>query len=232
MKAWWLIPTVVAVCLGPGDSRADELVSDSIGVLEVATEGVSETAGDMLEESIEETLADVGFRVVRSATVREKLGSADYIAGCTFGPCMAEVKAATGLSRVLVARIQGAGQSYSVVVSLVHTDTGHLIAQVAQSCPVCTVDEAISTAALAVVELVTSPPEGAGEVAGPAPVTPTRDHTARVRKAGWVMLVSGVVAGAAGGYLLTTDEDSTGGVVTGAGAGLGLAGLITVLLAR
>src|SRR5690606_32646452 len=141
---------------------------DAIGVLEVATYGVSETAGDKFEESVEETLADVGFRVVRSKVVKEKLMTGDYVPGCTFGPCMREVNRLTGLRRVLVARIQGAGQSYSVVVSLVETETGQLVSQVAQSCPVCTVEEAISTATLAVVELIASGNQEEGGGAAPA----------------------------------------------------------------
>ena len=218
-----------------GGAADDSMLSESIGVLQIATEGVSATAGEKLEESIEETLADVGFRVVRSSTVISKLAGSDYVAGCTFGPCVAEVGRATGLSRVLVARIQGAGQSYSVVVSLIDTKTGHIESQVAQSCPVCTVDEAISTAALAVVELITEPGTPANDIAygqGQDDGNPSGPSRKTLKRAGWIMLAGGALAGATGAYLLANDEDRSGGLSAGAGVGLGLAGLVTLLLSR
>ncbi len=147
----WAVPARAE----PGASQEAADKSEPIGVLEVATYGVSQAAGDKFEQSVEETLAGVGFRVVRSKQVQQELAGTNYVSGCTFGPCMKEVGARTGLRRVLVARIQGAGQTYSVVVSLVNTQSGQLVSQVAQSCPVCTVEDAISTSIKAVVKLLT-----------------------------------------------------------------------------
>jgi hypothetical protein len=210
---------------------------DAIGVLEVETYGVSETAGDKFEESVEETLADVGRRVERSAAVKKKLADSEYVIGCTFGPCIREVEKATGLSRVLVARIQGEGQTYSVVVSLIDTATGYLVAQVAQSCPVCTVDEAISTATLAVVELVnekapeTAVPGGTRVVVErPAPPDSGERAVRRVRRTGWVLLAGGLVGVAAGAWLWRDDQRDTGGPILGGGAGLAVAGVTALVL--
>jgi hypothetical protein len=212
---------------------------DAIGVLEVRTYGVSEAAGEKFEQSVEETLADVGFRVVRSGTVQEKLREGDYVPGCTFGPCMREVNRLTGLRRVLVARVQGVGQSYSVVVSLVETDTGQLVSQVAQSCPVCTVEEAISTATLAVVELITAreaaagpgtPAMGAGG-AHPADL-PGAKASRRVRRAGWLLLGVGVAAGAVGGALLATGERDAGLSLSSGGGAFAISGISALLLSR
>lgn len=217
------------------DAPAGKDKGGPIGVLEVATYGVSQTAGDKFEQSVEETLAGVGFRAVRSQVVQKQLARGNYVAGCTFGPCMREVLRTTGLRRVLVAHIQGAGQSYSVVVSLVDTRDGTLISQVAQSCPVCTVEEAISTATLAVVELITGAhaPGESGPVAG-ALVGPDAAVLARkkrqVRRVGWLFLASGVVAGAVGGYLIATDHADAGGPTAGAGGALAVTGLTTLIL--
>lgn len=209
---------------------------DAIGVLEVETYGVSEAAAGKFEESVEETLADVGRRVERSAAVKKMLADSEYVTGCTFGPCMKEVERATKLSRVLVARIQGEGQTYSVVVSLVDTSTGYLVAQVAQSCPVCTVDEAISTATLAVVELVNARDP---EMEAPAARTVHVDRPApaggegaarRVRRTGWVLLAVGVAGAAAGGWLWSEDHKPGGGAALGAGGGLALAGVTALVL--
>jgi hypothetical protein len=214
--------------------------TDTVGVLEVATEGVSDTAGEKFQESLEETLSDVGFRVVRSKAVQERLITGGYVPGCTFGPCMREVNRLTGLRRVLVARISGAGQSYSVVVSLVETETGHLLSQVAQSCPVCTVEEAISTATLAVVELITdrsAAAGGSGEAdpmlrLGPGGERASRGKR-RVRRAGWLFLGLGAAVGGVGGYLLATDRGGDAGLpMAGGGGALAIAGITSLLLSR
>ena len=211
---------------------------DAIGVLEVRTYGVSEAAGEKFEQSVEETLADVGFRVVRSGAVQEKLREGDYVPGCTFGPCMREVNRLTGLRRVLVARVQGVGQSYSVVVSLVETESGQLVSQVAQSCPVCTVEEAISTATLAVVELITAReaatgPAPANGAAGGGPSDPDRAAAGRrVRRAGWILLGVGVAAGAVGGTLLATGERDAGLPLVAGGGAFALSGITSLLLSR
>src|SRR5262245_55610197 len=201
---------VILACVAwPARAAGEQARADAepIGVLEVATPGVSQTAGDKFEQSVEETLAGVGFRVVRSSTVQQQLVGTNYVAGCTFGPCMKEVLARTGLRRVLVARIQGAGQSYSVVVSLIDTRNGNLVSQVAQSCPVCTVEEAISTATLVVVELVTSGAGAASSSPDPvaarlvaasampeavqAPDLRLERRGRQARRAGWLLVAGG-----------------------------------------
>jgi hypothetical protein len=210
---------------------------EAIGVLEVATQGVSRAAGDKFEESVEEGLAGVGFRIVRSAAVQQRLVGSNYIGGCTFGPCMKEVLVRTGLRRVLVARIQGAGQSYSFIVSLVDTETGRLMAQVSQSCPVCTVEEAISTSTLAVIELLTA---RASETGTAAPADGARSGGAgddaelerrgrQARRIGWIFAAGGAVALGVGGGLLAGDNETAGGAVLGIGGGLTAAALTALV---
>ncbi len=229
----------------PGETKEAADTSEPIGVLEVATSGVSQAAGDKFEQSVEETLAGVGFRVVRSKQVQQKLAGSNYVIGCTFGPCMKEVGARTQLRRVLVARIQGAGQTYSVVVSLVDTESGQLVSQVAQSCPVCTVEDAISTSIKAVVALLTdekAAPEGAASVspAAPAEVAATAGEPAaeteqlerrrrQARRLGWIFVAAGTVAiGAAVGLAATENENAAMGV-GGVGGGLAAGGLTALL---
>ena len=233
------VAPVAAQPLPRDHTTTDDLGDDPdvIGVLDVETYGVSEAAAGKFEESVEETLADVGTKVERSAEVKKKLADSEYVTGCTFGPCMKEVEQATKLSRVLVARIQGEGQTYSVVVSLVDTATGYLVAQVAQSCPVCTVDEAISTATLAVVELVNArdpeveaPVARTVRVAQPAARVDDGRAARRVRRTGWVMLTLGVAGAAAGGWLWKEDHKPGGGAALGAGGGLAVAGLTALVL--
>lgn len=227
------ILAVLALLTLPG-GRAHAAEQDPVGMLEVATRGVSETAGDTFEQGIERALAAVEVPVVRSKMVREKLGTSDFVRGCTFGPCLREVGRATGLKRLLIARIEGAGKSYSVVVSLVETDEGRLVSQVAQSCPVCTVDEAIATATQAVVELIT---RREGEARSGKEVVDVPDggddriasKKRQVRRSGLVFVATGAAALVAG-LLLASDDSDAGAPLVGGGVGLAGAGLATLLL--
>jgi hypothetical protein len=228
---WGRAHAVLAlIVLFPGRADAEHA---PIGLLEVATQGVSETTGDEFEESIERALAAVEVPVVRSKSVREKLATSDFVHGCSFGPCVREVGRATGLERLLVARIEGAGKSYSVVVSLVETGEGRLVSQVAQSCPVCTVDEAIATATRAVVELIT---RREGEARSEEEVVAVPDDQERiaskkkhVRRLGVVFTATGAAA-LVGGILLAGNDSDAGAPLVGGGAALASAGIATLLL--
>ena len=235
---------VIACALAPATARAQVAPSDNreeIGVLEVATSGLSEAAGDKFEQGVEATLAESGLRVVRSNTVKNSLLGTSYMSGCTFGPCLKEVFTRTGLRRVLVARIQGAGQSYSFIVSLLDTESGQLISQVATPCPACTVDEAIKTATEAVGELLTRGETAAQPVTTLQPVAPaapaadpSRDERnqrrrRQLRRAGWIFVAAGVVAAGLGGGLIAMDESDAGVASAALGGGLAVAGVTALV---
>lgn len=226
-----ILPVVALLALPGGRARAEEHAP--IGLLEVTTVGVSVETGDTFETSMEQALAAVKVPVVRSKVVREKLAASDFVHGCSFGPCIREVGRATGLERVLTARIEGAGKSYSVVVSLIETGEGRLLSQVAQSCPVCTVEEAIATATHAVVELVT---RREGEARSGTEVVAVPDDPERiaskkkhVRRVGIAFMATGVAALVAG-IALASDDSDAGPPLAGGGVALAGAGLATLLL--
>jgi hypothetical protein len=225
------IAALVALATWAGPARAETY--DPVGILEVTTAGVSDETGDTFETSIEQALAAVKVPVVRSKVVGEKLTGSDFIRGCAFGPCLREVGRATGLKRVLVTRIEGAGKSYSVVVSLVETGEGRLVSQVAQSCPVCTVEEAIATATRAVVELVT---RREGEARSGTEVVAVPDDQERMASKKKHVRRTGIVFAAAGaavliaGIALAADDSDAGPPLVGGGAALAGAGLATLLL--
>jgi hypothetical protein len=226
------IAVVILLALPGGRAEAEK--QDPVGVLEVATRGVSETAGDTFEQGMERALSAVEVPVVRSNRVREQMGGSDFVRGCTFGPCLREVGRATGLKRLLVARIEGAGKSYSVVVSLLETEEGRLLSQVAQSCPVCTVDEAIATATQAVVELLT---RREGEARSGKEVVDVPDDGGdriakkkkHVRRTGAVFVATGAAALVVAAILAGNDSDA-GAPLVGGGVALAGAGLATLLL--
>jgi hypothetical protein len=225
------LAVLALVALHGGRAWAAE--NDPVGILEVDTVGVSDATGDTFELSIEQALAAVHVPVVRSHAVREKLATSDFVHGCAFGPCLRAVARATGLKRLLTARIEGAGKSYSVVVSLVETDEGRLLSQVAQSCPVCTVEEAISTATRAVVELVTrreGEARSGSEVVempdDPERIASKKKHVRRMGLAFTAVAAAALVAG----VVLAGDDSDAGAPLVGGGVALGAAGLTTLLL--
>jgi hypothetical protein len=225
----------------PGLAGAEE----RIGVLSVETAGVSRAAAQKFERGLEEALTGAGFHVTGRTELRQALVSADYVVGCTFGPCLQKMYERTGLRYALVASIRGKGPSYSFVVTLLDTLGGAPTSQVAERCSVCTVEEAISTATLAVIGLVTGTGSaevrnpGVGPVASAAPPPPrdelltvklrwagTRTRTARrslVRTA-WVFVGAAFVGGAAAAALVSIDRPTASGLVASGSGALLLSG--------
>lgn len=240
MKHAALLAAAACLALG-GRAQAQELEDDVVGILQVSTQGVSETAGDLFEQSVEEGLAGTGFRIARSQALGQRLVGSEYVLGCTFGPCLRAVHEATGIRSVLVARIHGEGSSYGFVISLLDTRTGALTAQVTDTCEVCTVEEAVVTASGAVVALVTGTGEAEVVVEDPAGpvVVPgadselerARSRRSSLRRAAWVVAGTGAVAAAAGAYLLTEDHGAAE-LTLGAGGGLLLGGIGMFLYSR
>jgi hypothetical protein len=134
-----------------GSARAD---TNAVGILSIETTGVSKTVAGQFEEEVEESLSGSDLRTIDRETMRERLSESDYIEGCTFGPCLSVLRAATGVPLVLVARIDRVGSSYTFVITLLDTKTGMFTSQVAQPCEVCTIEEAIGTATLATIALI------------------------------------------------------------------------------
>lgn len=210
--------------LFPARANAEK---DLVGILSIDTSGVSGATAEQFETQVEEALSGVGRHSVSRAALRKRLEGSDFLEGCYFGPCLTALRVASGVPLILVARIQGEGSSYSFVITLVDTKTGVSTAQVAQTCPVCTVDEAIMTATLATIALLSTEPDvtvlavddALVEGAGPSKSSPTTPSIGPVRGAGWLFLATGIAAVAGGGYLLLEDERrdlSIAGLASGA----------------
>lgn len=223
-RLWLTLCACALILLVPTSARADE---DLVGILSIDTSGVSGATAEQFEAQVEEALEGVGRHSVSRDALRERLQGSEFLEGCYFGPCLTALRVASGVPLVLIARIQGEGSSYSFVITLVDTKTGMFTAQVAQTCPVCTVDEAIMTATLATIDLLSpngaadiEQPDGAsldGQTAAVAKRKPA--SVGPLRTAGWLFLGAGIAAAAAGSYLLLKDERrdlSIGGLASGA----------------
>ncbi|MFH0902533.1 MAG: hypothetical protein V2A73_18035 [Pseudomonadota bacterium] len=207
------------------------MAAERIGLIDVVVTGVAPEVQARFENSLEEGLHGAGFEVVPRSEVLDELVKRDAPEGCSFGPCLSAVGEKIGVRVVLVARISAEGPSYAFVLTLVDTHTGTPISQLADNCPVCTLNEALASSTLSVVSLATR--------TGPA---------TSVAGVGWVSLASkergcpntvarwtasfGVAAVILGGILLTMDHDVAAASSLGAGGGLGIAGLSLFLLSR
>ena len=217
-----------------------------VGILQVDVVGVSETAAEIFESSLEDGLGNAGFNVAKRVRMRELLRPSGFIEGCTFGPCLQKIFEITGVKLVLVARITGVGKNFTYLVTLVDTRTGALAAQETDTCAVCTVDEAVATASMAVIGLVT----GAGK-SGVEPDTPAtaslldlaaiREREAamadlmsrrkRSVKRGAVLLLS--MAGIAGAVSATgffKDDDRLGYSAAGVAGGFAISGATLLVI--
>jgi len=234
---------VLALHLATATSAAaDEPI---IGVLHLETEGVSETASEKFESSIEEGLAGSGFRVSPRKRLKEMLANSSYIDGCHFGPCLGEVYRNTKVKLVLIGRIVSLGPSYSFVVSLLDTRTGQPVSQVADRCDVCTLEEAMATATIAVVDLVSR--AGAIEPGSESKVPDPKQCTVEVasaekrvsrgrrnlRRASVFFISAAVIAGGTAAYFLATDQDERVGYGAAASGGaLAVTGITMLVLSR
>lgn len=223
-----------ASLMWPASGRAEPQL---VGILSIETKGVSEVAAEQFEAEVEEALDGVGMQSVGRAALREKLDGSLYMEGCLFGPCLATLRGTTGVPIVLVANIQGNGSSYNFVVTLIDTKTGVPISQVAQNCAVCTIEEAISTATLTTISVLT----GTGDAKSSADIEPvaTADVAASpspgpgaLRRSGLIFLGAGAIGILAGVYVLSEQDRDIGLITLSSGAGLLTGGATMLLLSR
>jgi hypothetical protein len=215
----------------PGDKRR------IVGILDVRLEGVPKEIKRQFQVELEKQLDSSEYWLAPQQRIREMMAnSTKWTEGCVVGHCLTEVKAVTGAELVLLASISGEGSSFGYVVTLMRTDTGGMLAQEASRCEVCTVNEALASATLAAVKLLTAAPDKLPDEAAEAGaaldvatgklraelVTAQRHN----RKLGITLTLVGVVAAGAGMTLfLAADRPSYALGLAGLGAGTALGGV-------
>ena len=219
----------------------------SIGVLHIETIGVSAVAVQKFETSLEEGLAGAtDFTLTRRHELAKKMSGSAYPSGCLFGPCLKAIYRHSRVGLVLVARIAVIGPSYNFIITLLNTRTGNSTAQVTPGCDVCTLDEAISTATLAVIELMTDksaaadPDLGATKHINPVELRRSLARTEnnwlrrrrRLRATGYVFLVGAAVGVGFAAMFTSKDEKSLGYVAGGVGGALLVSGASVLMMSR
>ena len=219
---------------GPDDKRR------IIGILDVTVDGVPPDIAAQFQANLESQLDSREYWLAPQARMHELLSnSTKWSEGCVVGPCLMEVKVQTGAEVVLLAAINGDGTSFGYVVTLVRTDTGRFVAQEAERCDVCTVNEALTNATLAAVKLVTSlpdklPDEAAEQHAAMDLATKKLEHDKvvikhRHRKLATILGLSGLAIAVGGAALYFTQDHASYGLATAAaGGGLMVGGLVAL----
>jgi hypothetical protein len=213
---------VLFLLIWTGSARAE-----TVAVLDSVFDGVPNAARADFEANLEESLRGAGFTVMPKDAVKGLIVKGDVTAGCSFGPCLRAVGKALAVELALVARITADGPSFSFVLTLVDTASGVPVAQVSDTCAVCTFDEASAAATLAVVDLGMRYQEWKS---GARAATDKREPGAKKsRRRTWILGGLTVVAGGVAAYLLLGRDDAEdwGAAAAGGATGLALGTLFT-----
>lgn len=212
-----------------------------IGILDVRVDGAPPEVGAQFQRDLESQVDIEHYFLAPRTRMRAVMAnSTHWSEGCIVGPCLSEVKAQTNADFVLLAALSGEGTSFGWVVTLVRTDSGNVLGQRSERCDVCTVNEALSAAALATVDLLsaipdTLPDEHPKPVVSLAPlIAPLRarnEHLEHRRRATGVgFTIAGLAIAAAGSalYLAQTPHPTYGAAIAAGGFGLAVGGLVLV----
>lgn len=211
-----------------------------VGILDVRVDGVSAELKAKFEQQLEQQLDTNQYWLSNRAQMRERMKfSNKWTEGCLVGECLADVRTQTRAELVLLAALSGSGTSFGYVVTLVRTDTGRVLAQKAERCDVCTVNEAMTEATLATIALLSEIPN---QLPDDAALRATALKTLvavnkreldvgrrRQRKIGIALAVSGLAVGLGGAaaYLLADHPAWALGVAAG-GGGLAAGGVVVL----
>ncbi len=228
---------LLVVALLVGTAHADS--RRVIGVLDIKVEGIPSDIAQQFQTSLEAQLDSKRYWLVPRAKVKERMiPSSRWTDGCTIGKCLFDVKTQTGAEIVLVAALSGSGTSFGYVVTLIRTDVGEVVAQQSDRCDVCTLNEVMTNATLATIQLINAMPdqlpdrEAERHAAVSLAVQPLRSELIATRhakkRAGLVLCVAGLVVGGVGAALYF-NHDKPGYLATAALGGGFLVGGLTVL---
>lgn len=209
-----------------------------IGILDVRIDGAPPDIGAQFQRDLESQVDIEHFFLAPLARMRQIMAnSTHWTDGCFVGPCVSDVKKESNADVVLLAALSGAGTSFGWVVTLVRTDSGNVLSQKSERCDVCTVNEALSAAALATVDLLSSIPEKLPDehptaVAAPLPPSAFSGAIKRLehgrRNTAMGLMIAGAAIAAVGTalYFAETPHPTYGVAAATGGIGLAVGGLV------
>lgn len=212
-----------------------------IAILEVRVQGLSDEVRASFQRQLEEQIDTKRFRLTEPPYLKKALSqSTKWTEGCLVGRCLTEIRTQSGTDFVLLAALTGSGTSFGYVITLVRTDTGHVVDQEADRCDVCTVSEAIREAMLAEVRLLSNvpdrlPDEAAERAAAIQRAADDTRHELAMRdrhtsRLGVALVTVGLAGAVVGGalYLLDDSRPSYALATAAGGAALGAGGIVVL----
>ncbi len=208
-----------------------------IGVLDVRVDGVPADVASQFQNALESQLDSKRYWLSGRAKMKERMASSmKWVDGCLVGKCLFDIKTQTGAELVIHAAISGSGTSYGYVVTLLRTDIGAVVSQQTDRCDVCTLNEVMTNATLATIQLINAVPdalpddEAERHAAVALAVKPLQADLAKARgattKGAIVLTVAGLVVGGVGAALyFAQDKPNYALAIAGGGGGMLVGGL-------
>jgi hypothetical protein len=213
----------------------------TVSLLEVRVEGLSDDVKDNFRRQLEGLIDTKRYWLADRAYMKSAMmRSTRWTDGCLVGRCLTAIRAQSGAELVLLAALTGSGTSFGYVVTLIRTDTGHVVDQESDRCDVCTVNEVMNSATLAAVDVLNKAPDKLPDEVAEQSAKVDRvvgalkgELVARDRHAtrvGYTLLALGLAGAVAGGALyMINDSRPTYAVATAAGGAAMAAGGLIVL---
>jgi hypothetical protein len=211
-----------------------------VGILDVRVEGVPKEIAAQFQSELERQLDSREYWLATTSSVLQMMAnSTRWTEGCVVGSCLAEVRTQTGAEIVLLATITGADNTFGYVVTLVRTDNGRWLSQEAERCDVCTVNEVLTSATLAAVNLLTAVPDVLPDEAAITSATIARIASThakalnttkrRHRRIAIGTVLTGLLVAGVGSALFFIDDRPPYAIATAAaGGGLLVAGMFSL----
>jgi hypothetical protein len=206
----------------------------TVSLLEVRVEGLSEDVKDSFRRQLEEQIDTKRYWLADREFMKSMmLRSTKWTDGCVVGRCLTAIRAQSGAELVLLAALSGSGTSFGYVVTLIRTDTGHVVDQESDRCDVCRVNEVVRGATLAAVDLLTKAPDQLSDEAAEQAAKVDRtvgairaelaEHDHHTTRIGIALLAVGLVGALTGGALYLVDDSRPSYAIATATGGLAMA---------
>ena len=234
-----LATTATANPAPPSPSPSLKETRRVIAVLDIHVEGVPSEMAQQFQNSLEAQLDSKRYWLATRAKVRERMMlSTRWTDGCNVGKCLLDVKTQTGAELVLLAALSGSGTSFGYVVTLMRSDVGEVVTQMSDRCDVCTLNEVMTNATLATIQLINAVPdqlpdrEAERHAAVALAIKPLTTDLGALRqtkrRAGLALTIAGLVATGLGAALYFNHDKPAYLAIAAGGAGIVVGGL-TVL---
>lgn len=125
-------------------SFCSEAFAKSLAFIELHFSNIPPGLEEQLRLQMEESLTEMGYRIQPQKKIDSKIREIGIQPGCTIGLCLARLGRTLHTERAITGTIGSHGSSYEMIINLLETGGGTLLAQVNRRCDVCTFKEVVA----------------------------------------------------------------------------------------